>query len=109
MKIIREDIPSMTIEQFADAHNLVMQVNERRLPVGDPARYYARFKQCEIGDSGVLIGEYGDGSTPEEAIDNYADAISLKHIVIGAYTQERREIDAPRLLPNAPDHRRKEQ
>jgi hypothetical protein len=101
MKIKREDIPSMTIEQFADAHNLVMVVMERRLPEGDPSRYYARFEHCEVGGDGFLRGEFGNGRTPEEAIADYATAITLKRIVVGAYTPERREIDVPRLLPNA--------
>jgi len=101
MKIKREDVPSMTLEQFADVHNLVMKVSERRRPEGDPARYCAHFENCEIGGDGFLRGEFGDGRTPEEAIANYAAAITLKRIVIGAYTPERREIDVPRLMPNA--------
>ena len=100
MKIKREDVPSMTIEQFADAHNLVMEVRERRRPEGDPARYYAHFENCEIGGDGILRGAFGDGRTPEDAIANYAAEITLKRIVIGAYTPERREIDVPRLKPN---------
>jgi len=101
MKIKRENIPSMTIEQFADAHNLVMEVNERRRPEGDPSRYYAHFEHCEVGGDGFLRGAYGNGATPEDAITEYAAAISLKRLVVGAYTPERREIDVPRLLPNA--------
>jgi len=109
MKIKYEDIPSMTIEQFADVHNLVMEVHERRRPEGDPLRYYASFEHVEIGGDGFLRGEFGNGRTPDEAIANYAAVITLKHIVVEAYTPERREIDVPRLLPNAAhDGRRKE-
>lgn len=86
MKIKRQDIPSMTIEQFADAHNLVMEVHERRLPKGDPSRYYAHFEDCDIAGDG-LLGEFGN-------------AISLKRIVVGAYMPKSRVIDVPRLLPS---------
>ena len=97
MKIKLHDIPSMTIEQFADAHNLVMEVHERNLPENDPHRYYAHFERCDIGGDGRLIGEFGDGRTPGEAIDNYADKISLKTIVIDAHLPWRREVNVPRL------------
>jgi len=101
MKINRKDIPAMTLEQFADLHNLQMEVHERGRPEGDPARYYAHFAHCEVVGDGVLISEFGDGSTPEEAIACYAEQITLKRIVIGAYTSERRELSVPRLIPNA--------
>lgn len=102
MKIKREDIPCMTIEQFADAHDLVMIVVERSLPEGDPSRYYAHFEHCEVGGDGILHGTFGNGRTPEEAISAYVEEIRFKRLVVEADTARRREIDVPRLLPSAP-------
>lgn len=97
MKMEVHAIPDMMIERFANEHGLVMEIRERPRPENDPARFYAFFKHSEIKGDGVLIGEYGNGRTEEEAIRNYAKAISLKTLVLDSYTPERREIEVPRL------------
>ena len=86
----------MTLEEFADKHDLTLVINERR----DPSlpRFYAQFKNCEVKECGVLRLSYGDGDTPEKAIENYQKEINLKTIVIDAYMSNRREIDAPHLI-----------
>lgn len=96
MKTIIKRVPVMTIEKFADQHNLEMEVNERNEPEGSPSRYYAHFKHAEVKEGRILCGTYGDGATPKEAITNYAPQISLKLLVIDAYG-DRREIQVPRL------------
>lgn len=97
MKIIRKDIPSMTIEEFADANKLTMLVQERELPEGNPARYWAHFEHAEVLDGRIAWRMSGDGATSEEAIANYAGEISCKLLVLYAGSAERREILAPRL------------
>lgn len=97
MEIVNKFIPEMTIGEFADQHNLVMEVSERRVPVDSPNRYYAHFKDAEISEGNFLRGAYGDGSTPEEAIDEYAKEISTKRLIVGAYSPHRSEYDVPRL------------
>ncbi len=98
MKIEKKEIPEMTIEAFADAYNLTMEIHERRLPVGDPSRYYAHFKSAEAREGTCcLIGLFGNGSTPEEAIKNYAREINLRTLIIDAMRETRREITVPRL------------
>jgi len=97
MKMTIFPVPQMTLEEFADANNLEMEVHERQLPDGHPARFYAEFKNCEVKQGGCLIGTYGDGATPGEAIANYAPQIALKHLVINAGTPQRMEIIAPKL------------
>ena len=89
-------VPETTIEQFAEKHGLVMQVRER----GKNAawRYYAMFKDVEITDGHFLISAFGDGHTPEEAIANYWPQLSEKHIVVNAYSRDRREITCPRFV-----------
>ncbi|MEN6320631.1 MAG: hypothetical protein ABFD82_17985 [Syntrophaceae bacterium] len=98
MKIIYKKVPILTIEDFADKHGLTMVVDERKKPVGDPDRYWAEFDHSEVGDGCILIGTYGNGATPEEAIDDYAGKIELKRLVINAFGENRTEIDVPRLI-----------
>lgn len=106
MKIKINAIDQITIEDFADRKGFEMVVNERPKPEGDPSRYSAHFDGVEVMDRGCLGGEYGNGATPEEAIQDYAKRISLKRIAHGAYTENRREFDVPRLiLSNGKDHR----
>lgn len=97
MNIIYHNITSpvvMTINEFANMHKLDMHVHER----DDPSlpRYSAKFN-AEVSDGRMLIGEYGNGSIPDEAIADYAKRISGKTLVYGAYTLWRREIKVPTL------------
>lgn len=96
MKIEYDTIPRMTIEEFADANGLVMEVHERRGWTG-VGRYYAKFTQVEVMEGGCLAGTFGDGLTPEEAIRAYAREISEKRIAYRAYHDDRKNIDVPVL------------
>lgn len=81
MKIVKDFIRQGTIEEFAVFHNLQMVVSERRLPLGDLMRFYAKFEDCDLKGDGVLIGMFGNGPTPEQAIKDYARKISLQTLV----------------------------
>ena len=59
MKINLHKIEEMKISEFANKHDLVMEVNERDLPVGHPLRFYACFAHTEVKDGCILIGTYG--------------------------------------------------
>lgn len=65
-------------------------------------RYYAHFKDAEMKHNRAdrfLRGTIGNGHTEEEAITDYARAISEKVLVCGAMSDtERREIDVPRIV-----------
>lgn len=105
MKILEDFIPTMTIEEFAEKHNLVMVVKERgsslmRMPhIGRSGRFYAEFENSEIKGDGVLIGVFGNGPTPKDAISDYARHISERRLVLKAWNKsERREIEVPRLM-----------
>lgn len=91
-------LPRATIEEFAEREGLVMEIRERS-DQASPTRFYARFDKSEMLEGHFLVGNYGNGSTPEEAIANYASEISGRCLVIGAYTPERREIIVPILEP----------
>ena len=97
MKINLYKIEEMKISEFADKHGLVMEVHERKCPVGHPLRFYACFAHTEVKDGCILIGTYGNGDCPEQAINNYAKEIQFQTIVVNARSQNRREITVPRL------------
>jgi hypothetical protein len=97
MKTVIKRIDETTLEEFAEANDLTMTVNERRLPKGDPARFYASFNGIEVKDGPVLCSTYGNGSTPEEAIRAYAPEISMKTLVLDAMRPTRKTIESPRL------------
>ena len=92
-----EAIPDIDIKSFAEANALTVVVRERPKDSGDPARYYAAFDRCDTMGDGVLIGEFGNGATPDEAIAAYARKVSNKRIVVNAHTPQRREMNVPRL------------
>ena len=97
MKIALQSIQTGTLEEFADAHGLQMKVVERRLPVGDPCRFYAKLEGVEEKQGNFLASIYGNGPTPEEAIRDYAKQISMKQLVHTAMSDDRRELLAWRL------------
>ncbi len=100
MKIERKMADRMTIEEFANAHGLTMEIVERgafarkHTPVD---RFYARFKDAEVQEGSVLIGVTGNGNSEYEAIYNYAEKIEGKMLVIDAFGSNRKEIMVPFL------------
>jgi hypothetical protein len=98
MKIERHLLPRMSLEKFAKLYDLVMEIHEREPSV--LPRFYAHFKGAEVKDgtySRVLSGAYGDGDTPEKAMENYAGRISMKLLVLNAMGVDRKEIEVPIL------------
>lgn len=102
MKIELHIMGVATIQEFADQHNLVMEVHERPSSFKNLGRFYATFKDCEVKGGSFLIGKFGDGETPEEAIADYAATISGETLVVDAFGKDRRIIKAPRLKPYKP-------
>lgn len=95
MEIKRFLIERVSIQEFADRNGLVMEIRER--PFKDLPRYYAAFAGVEVSEDGCLVGAHGNGDTEEQAMSNYAERISSTTLVVGAFTKDRREIQAPRL------------
>lgn len=99
MKIDLIPIPEMTIEEFAEFHDLTMEVRERPYPEGDSGRYYAAFNGAHVLAGPFLRGVFGNGATPEEAIKDYARKINLARLVWNPERPDRRELTVPRLKP----------
>lgn len=87
----------MTLEEFAERHDLEMVVTERTDP--KLPQWYAHFKDVEIMINGMLEGAFENGAKIEDAISNYRVMISRKRIVVNAGDSiaGRREIDVPLL------------
>lgn len=57
-------------------------------------RFYACFEHGETKenkDDCCLLGNYGNGSTPTTAVDEYSRIISGRYIVFNAMSQENRQ------------------
>jgi len=83
----------MTIYEFADVigHSLVITryANQNN-------RFSASFEYCDIKQGSMLMGEYGNGKTPQEAINNYKNLIIGKTLVFNAMSKDyRQEYIAP--------------
>lgn len=97
MKIEKNLIRRMTLEEFAEEHDLTMEINERDSSIVAP-RYYAQFKYSELEDGSVFIGIYGNGHTEEGAIKDYEEQLSKlygRKLIFNAFTPERQEIVIP--------------
>ena len=101
MKIKRYKLEKMSIEKFAEKHNLIMEVHERdnkNLPFTCFGRFYAHFSNAEIKHGTcMLIGAFGNGNTEKEAIEDYAKEISNQILIIDAMKHTRKEIIVPIL------------
>lgn len=64
-----------------------------------PSRWCARFDGGHVKEGIGLTGEYGDGSTPTEALFRYVDRIRGKVLVFDPMSPEkRREFGVPTTL-----------
>lgn len=97
MKIEKNLVKEMTIEKFAELHDLTMEINERPDTTIN-MRFYAEFKYTELIIGNGLRSAFGNGKTIEEAIQEYAENISLRKIAVYAYKTYRKNIDVPRLV-----------
>ena len=89
-----------TLVEFADKHGLTMTVGEREGT--GPNQFFAHFNRVDEMRDRMLVGTYGDGATPDEAIAAYGDKIQGKRLVYDAY-RERKEFTAPNeFLPKEP-------
>lgn len=96
MKIERvTNKPRVTIEQFAEEHDLVMVVQEPVSPgcPGLDGCFSAHFKGTEVALGGFLYSFCGHHVTEADAINEYAKRISGKTILLSCG----KRIDVPEL------------
>ena len=87
-------IDRQSLQDFADAYDLTMEVHDRGGSDG-PGRFYAHFHRCEVIGGCMLSGTYGDGANPEDAMRSYTRRIAGKRVAIDAWLETRREIEVP--------------
>lgn len=95
MEIEFHPLPAPTIEEFAEKHELVMQILERQ-----HGEYYANFKNSEVLNGSMLSSIYGTGFTQSAAMQDYAKLIAGKLLVVNAYTPRRQELRVPYFSPS---------
>lgn len=91
MKIQRTLRQRMTIQDFAEQHDLTMLVDEYE------RGFTARFHDAVVVEDLLIKAVYGFGDTEEEAIRRYAEKISGRMLVFKLGTGDRREIQVPVL------------
>ena len=89
-----ENPQEMTLEDFADKHDLTMMIGDRGFD-SDVDRFYAYFDNTETQDGHMLRCEPGNGSTHNEAMCDYAKRISQKTLIVNVYQKQRQEIQTP--------------
>lgn len=96
-----ETLPRMTIKQFCELAETHVVVRERaHLPHSSSSRYYAKLEGVEILNDGMLISEYNDGTTPEEAIAGLPRVYTDRRLVLRAYQQDRKEFGPFVFVPD---------
>lgn len=104
METVINRIEPVAIQTFAEENGLVMEVKERTpyimksMGMLPSDRFYAKFKDCEVLEGRVLGGVYGNGANPEQAMATYCSEIEGRKLIIRAYYDDRREINAPGRL-----------
>lgn len=85
----------MTISEFSDVANVTIEI---RCSPRSSGPWIADIERGEIKGHGVLTSTTGWGKTPSEALEAMIKGIRGKTLVIGAYTDARREIQIPKTL-----------
>lgn len=97
----------ITLEQFADRHELVMLVTDGPANEFRRHRYQARFEAVEVKDRDLLVTVWGSGDTIKEAIADYAAQIAGGQILVqNAYGVRgvRCELVTPKSWAPEPEH-----
>jgi hypothetical protein len=89
---------TMNIEELSDlmGEDLVI-----RRYAGQNNRYMAHFEHSDTKDDSDdpgLCGSYGNGKSPDEAIEDYVKKIRGKLLIINAWGENRREYYIPPIL-----------
>lgn len=81
----------MLFNEYCDAVNATLTIT--RYP---KERWSAGIKGAEVKEGSMLVGAYGAGGTPGEAVRNYIDKIEGKTLVFNATDITRRlELQVP--------------
>jgi hypothetical protein len=94
-------IPVKEILDFEKEIGYELAVNERPIHGENKSRisrYYVQFENSEVMESDFLVSKHGNGNTIDEALKDYCYRISNCRIAFNAGTNERKEIQFPKLI-----------
>jgi len=83
----------MTLTEYADIISKEVVITYR--PNRSEAKYIANFSGGEVKEGWGLVSVYGNGTTPEEAMQNYLKGIAGKKLVFNARRLDRAEYMVP--------------
>lgn len=85
----------MNIYEFADIIDKSIVITRY---ANQDGRFSAQFDCCETKHGACLCGEYGNGKTPQDAVNNYKNKIVGKTLVFHAMSEDyRQEYVAPKI------------
>jgi hypothetical protein len=103
MKIQKKLVETVDFLKFADDHNLnllVIEASPREMKRSNSSRFSVSF--TGVGITGNPDDDYGSGSTPWDALKDYAVVISEETLIILDENGEQKEtIKVPVLTTNA--------
>lgn len=73
-------------EQFCENNGIKLVARERSRHSGLPRWYVSGEPLVEIREGGLLTATHGNGSTPEEARDDYARQLAGHRLLVGGYS-----------------------
>ena len=90
----------MTLYDLATLINKQIEILHRPSETLDSSSlWYAKLDDVEIKDGAILSGSFGNGRTPEEALQNYVKELKGQKIVIDAFSKDKRTVlDLPSTL-----------
>lgn len=85
----------MNIYEFADIIGKSIVITRY---ANQDGRFSAQFDHCDTKQGACLCGEYGNGKTPKEAVNNYKDKIVGKTLIFHGMSEDhRQEYVAPKM------------
>ena len=83
-------------EALASLTELSIKFRERENRIGSAEPWYVSQK-IDIKDGGCLVGSYGNGNTPQEAIEDHWEVLTTKlnrdqYIVVRGLSDERKAV-----------------
>jgi len=90
----------MTIYELSILHDLELEVKHRNVRncAGPIAPFYCKFNYSSTRRDIFLEGTYGDGKTPQEAINDYVSKLRGKILVVEFPHKPRLELNIPESL-----------
>lgn len=90
MKINRNTLKRPTLEEFADKHDLTLEIGERPKEYGLP-RYFAYLKDVYLDEGCVVVGTSGNGDDEQSAVQDYVKRLNGQLLTIRPFDPSRRK------------------